>query len=51
MDLLKLFGGVAFLIYGIKTMGDALQNLAGDNMRRLLASLTGTPIRGVVAGA
>jgi phosphate:Na+ symporter len=44
-------GGVAFLIYGIKTMGDALQNIAGDNMRRLLASLTGTPVRGVAAGA
>ncbi|MDR1510293.1 MAG: Na/Pi cotransporter family protein [Synergistaceae bacterium] len=50
-DVLKLLGGVAFLIYGIKIMGDALQNLAGDNMRRLLASLTGTPIRGTMAGA
>ncbi|MDR3281174.1 MAG: Na/Pi cotransporter family protein [Synergistaceae bacterium] len=51
MDLLKLLGGVALLIYGIKTMGDALQDLAGDNLRRLLASLTGTPARGVAAGA
>lgn len=39
------------MIYGIKTMGDALQDLAGDNMRRWLASLTGTPIRGVITGA
>ncbi|MDR1651790.1 MAG: Na/Pi cotransporter family protein [Synergistaceae bacterium] len=51
MDVLTLLGGVALLIYGIKTMGDALQDLAGDNMRRLLTSLTGTPIRGVAAGA
>ncbi|MDR1966947.1 MAG: Na/Pi cotransporter family protein [Synergistaceae bacterium] len=51
MDVLKLLGGVALLIYGIKTMGDALQDLAGDNMRRLLASLTGTPLRGVAVGA
>ena len=50
-DVLKLLGGVALLIYGIKTMGDALQELAGDNLRRLLASLTGTPIRGVTVGA
>ena len=50
-DVLKLFGGVALLIYGIKTMGDALQELAGDNLRRLLASLTGTPVRGVTVGA
>ncbi|MDR1134079.1 MAG: Na/Pi cotransporter family protein [Synergistaceae bacterium] len=51
MDVLKLLGGVALLIYGIKTMGDALQNLAGDNMRRLLASLTGTPLKGILVGA
>jgi phosphate:Na+ symporter len=51
MDVLKLLGGVALLIYGIKTMGDALQNLAGDNMRRLLASLTGTPAKGIAVGA
>jgi phosphate:Na+ symporter len=50
-DFLKLLGGVAFLIYGIKTMGDSLQDLAGDNLRRLIASLTGTPIRGVAVGA
>ena len=42
---------MALLIYGIKTMGDALQDLAGDNLRRLLASLTGTPVRGVAVGA
>ncbi|MDR3165940.1 MAG: Na/Pi cotransporter family protein [Synergistaceae bacterium] len=51
MDTLKLLGGVALLIYGIKTMGDALQSLAGDNMRRLLASLTGTPAKGIAVGA
>lgn len=50
-DILKLLGGVALLIYGIKTMGDALQDLAGDNLRRLIASLTGTPIKGVTVGA
>ncbi len=42
---------MALLIYGIKTMGDALQDLAGDNLRRLIASLTGTPLRGVAVGA
>lgn len=50
-DILKLLGGVALLIYGIKTMGDSLQELAGDNLRRLIASLTGTPLRGVAVGA
>lgn len=50
-DVLSLFGGVALLIFGIKIMGDALQDLAGDNLRLLLAALTGTPIKGVTAGA
>jgi phosphate:Na+ symporter len=50
-DVIKLLGGVALLVYGIKTMGDALQDLAGDNMRRLLASLTGNRFKGVAAGA
>jgi phosphate:Na+ symporter len=48
---MKLLGGVALLIYGIKIMGDALQDLAGDNLRKLIASLTGTPVRGVAVGA
>lgn len=49
-DLIGLLGGVSILIYGIKIMGDALQEIAGDNMRRLLASLVSTPIKGVAAG-
>jgi phosphate:Na+ symporter len=44
-------GGVALLIYGIKIMGDALQDLAGDRMRKLISSLTSTPLKGVAAGA
>jgi phosphate:Na+ symporter len=48
---LKLLGGVALLIYGIKTMGDALQDLAGDNLRKLISSLTGNALKGVVVGA
>ena len=50
-EILKLLGGVALLIYGIKNMGDALQDLAGDNLRRLISSLTRTPIEGVAVGA
>lgn len=50
-EILSLLGGVALLIFGIKVMGDALQELAGDNLRKLLASLTGTPIKGAAVGA
>ena len=51
IGIIHLLGGVALLIYGIKIMGDALQELAGDNLRRLIASLTSTPIKGVAVGA
>ncbi|MDR3331406.1 MAG: Na/Pi cotransporter family protein [Synergistaceae bacterium] len=50
-NVLTLLGGVSFLIFGIKIMGDAFQDLAGDRMRRLIASLTSSPIKGVAAGA
>lgn len=48
--LLQLVGGIGMLIYGIKVMGDSLQNLAGDRLRRLIAKLTGTPVKGVLVG-
>ncbi|WP_281745076.1 Na/Pi cotransporter family protein [Thermanaerovibrio acidaminovorans] len=47
---LQLVGGIGMLIYGIKVMGDSLQNLAGDRLRRLIAKLTGTPVKGVLVG-
>ncbi len=51
MDVaLQLLGGVGLFLYGIKLMGDALQSLAGDRMRRLVGSLTRTPVRGVLIG-
>ena len=46
----QLLGGVGLFLYGIKLMGDALQSLAGDRMRRLVGSLTRTPVRGVLIG-
>ena len=49
--IFQLLGGVGLFLYGIKLMGDALQSLAGDRMRRLVGSLTRTPVRGVLIGA
>ncbi len=51
LTILKVLGGVALLIYGIKTMGEVLQNLAGDSLRRLIGALTETPLKGVAVGA
>ena len=48
--LFQIMGGVGLFLYGIKLMGDALQDLAGDRMRTLIASLTSTPLKGALVG-
>lgn len=45
-----LIGGVALLMYGVESMGDALERAAGDMMRKVLSVLTGTVWRAFVVG-
>lgn len=47
----QVFAGVGLFLYGIKLLSEALQSLAGDRMRRLIGTLTRTPVRGVLIGA
>ena len=49
-SVLQVLAGVGILIYGIVIMGDSLQIIAGDRLRRLIGSLTGTPIKGLLVG-
>ncbi|MFA6809184.1 MAG: Na/Pi cotransporter family protein, partial [Eubacteriales bacterium] len=49
--VMKFFGGLAFFLYGIKTMSEGLQSAAGDRMRMILEKGTSTPVRGVLTGA
>ncbi|MEG1603647.1 MAG: Na/Pi cotransporter family protein [Cloacibacillus sp.] len=49
-SVLQVLAGVGILIYGIIIMGDSLQIIAGDRLRRLIGSLTGTPIKGLMVG-
>ncbi|EEX49037.1 MULTISPECIES: Na/Pi cotransporter family protein [Jonquetella] len=46
----KLLGGIGLFLYGMKLLSDALQDLAGDRMRQLIAALTSRPWRGVLVG-
>ncbi len=48
---LKLLGSIALLIYGMKVMSEALQKLAGPQLRHLLGAMTTNRITGVVTGA
>ena len=54
MDLSTLFkvcGGIGLFLFGVKLMSGALQDLAGDKMRTLIASLTSSTIKGAFVGA
>ncbi len=44
-------GGLGLLIYGIQLMGDGLQQVAGDRMRKILSALTNNSLMGVFVGA
>ena len=48
---LKLLGSIALLIYGMKVMSEALQKLAGPQLRHLLAAMTTSRFSGVLTGA
>ena len=49
--LLSLAGGIGLFLFGMQTMTDALRRLTSTGVRRVLRSLTGSPLRGVLAGA
>src|SRR5699024_750304 len=48
--LFTFFGGLGIFLYGIKSMGDGLQKVAGDGLRDLLDRFTTRPIMGVLTG-
>ena len=43
-------GGLGLFIYGISEMSEGLHKASGDRMRRILHSLTGSPVKGVLVG-
>jgi len=45
-----LIGGLALFLFGLRFMSDALQLLAGDQMRNILLKGTKTPLRGIITG-
>lgn len=43
-------GGLALFLYGMELMGDGLQEAAGERLQKILGSLTGVPVMGVLLG-
>lgn len=53
MDLFKIFqllGGLAFFLYGMNMMGDALERKAGTKLKSILAQLTSNTFKGFLLG-
>ena len=50
MQILSLAGAVVIFLYGMKTMSESLQKLAGERLRRLLARITSNTFRGIITG-
>ena len=49
-DAVILAGGLALFLYGMKMMGDGLEAVAGNRMKRILERLTTNRFLGVVVG-
>lgn len=49
-DFLQLFGSLGLFLFGMKVMSDALMDLAGDRMRRILATMTSNRFLGIFTG-
>ena len=50
MVSLKLLGALGLLIYGMRMMSDALQKLAGPQLRHILAKMTTNRLTGMLTG-
>ncbi|WP_417672553.1 Na/Pi cotransporter family protein [Pseudodonghicola sp.] len=46
-----LLGGIGMFLMGMDAMTRALKDMAGSNLRAILARFTTTPLRGVITGA
>ncbi|EFI71043.1 putative conserved hypothetical integral membrane protein [Segatella baroniae B14] len=47
---LKIVGAIALLIYGMKVMSEALQKLAGPQLRHVLGAMTTNRVSSVITG-
>ncbi len=49
-NFFELLCGMALFMFGMSLMGDGLKRVAGNQLERLLAQLTSTPIKGILLG-
>lgn len=49
--IIEVAGGLGLFLYGMKLMGDGLENAAGDRLKGILEKITSNPIMAVIVGA
>ncbi len=49
-DVLSLVGGLALFLYGMQTMGNALEKKAGGQLKAILGKMTDNPFKGFLLG-
>ena len=50
-NVITLLGGLAFFLYGMTTMSNGLEKIAGGKLERALNKMTSNPFKGLVLGA
>ena len=50
LDILRLLGSLGLFLFGMKVMSEALLNLAGNKMRKILATMTSNRFFGILTG-
>ncbi len=50
ISIIKLLGGVALLIYGMKILSTNLKQISGGKLEKILISVTGNKIKGLITG-
>ena len=50
-NIISLLGGLALFLFGMDTMGDALERQAGGKLQTILAKMSSTVIKGFLLGA
>ncbi|MBR4728006.1 MAG: Na/Pi cotransporter family protein [Clostridia bacterium] len=49
-DIFTLLGGLAFFLFGMRTMSGALERVAGGKLESILRAMTDKPIKGLALG-
>jgi phosphate:Na+ symporter len=49
--LIGLLAGLGLFLYGMKMMGDGLENASGEKLKRMFEKITSNPVKGVATGA